>query len=449
MSHNTPTIGPILKVSNLTVDYPGKKTGTRIISGLNISLERGETLGIVGESGCGKSLLAKTIVRLESPAKLISGSILLDGQDISKADSRDIKNLRGRKISLVLQNPKGSMDPVFTIGSQFRDTLAIDPDSNSSANRAAQDSKIYQFLKDVSIASPEERLRQYPHQWSRGMLQRAQLQMAFSTRPEIVIMDEITSALDPAVTTRIIRLLSEYKKQHGTSIIFITHDLSIAMAICDRIAVMHKGEIIEHGKAGEIIKNPSRTYTIKLVSGMSVETAETHEKPGNTTLLSIQNMSVKFSLENGGIFRKRSFYAVKNADIEIKHKEIFCLIGESGSGKSTLMNGILGFSPYKEGKIIFDNRQVTHHGDRVHQMLIKRSQAVFQDPVASLNPYLTLKQSILEPLHGKKCSKKERDAIALKLASETGLPESLLARKPGNASVGQNQRACIARAPFY
>ena len=448
MLQSAPAIKPILDVRDLVVDFPGKKINSRIISGLSLSLESGETLGIVGESGSGKSLLARTLVRLESPAKIISGSVVLDGQDLVAQHRREMKGLRGKKISLVLQNPKGSMDPVFTMGSQFREILALssDPNQKGSVNRETKDKKIYQLLKDVNIASPEERCRQYPHQWSRGMLQRAQLQMAFSTGPEVVILDEITSALDPAITIQILRLMSEYKKKHGTAIIFITHDLSVAGEICDRIAVMQRGTIVEQGNAKQIIESPSHSYTQRLVSGMSGKPGNHTEKSEGVSLINIRNLSIRFPIGSGGLFSKRFFHAVKNVNLDIVHKEIFCLIGESGSGKTTLMNGLLGFCPYQEGEIIFDNKPVRHQGDTVHQILKARSQVVFQDPVASLNPYLTLQQSILEPLHAGKHSKKEKEIIARRLAAETGLPEFLLKRKPGKASTGQNQRACIARA---
>ncbi len=446
MHQGAATLKPILNVKDLVVDFPGKKYDSRIISGLNLFLNRGETLGIVGQSGSGKSVFARTLVRLESPGKIISGSIILDDHELANGDRHKINGFRGRKISLVLQDPGSSMDPVFTMGRQFRELLSIHSNSDEiPKNGAAQNKKIFELLQDVSIASPEERCRQYPHQWSRGMLQRAQLQMAFSTRPEVVIMDEITSALDPTITMQVLRLVSDYKKQQGTSIIFITHDLSVAMEICDRIAVMQKGRIVETGKASEIIDNPSHPYTRQLISGIFPKTGRVFVN-SKDTLLSTKNLSVKFSFGSGNFLSRRSFYAVKNVNLDIGRKEIFCLIGESGSGKTTLMNGILGFCPYQEGEIIFDKQTAGCPGDTIHQRLKKQSQVVFQNPISSLNPYLSLKQSIIEPLLARGISKKESKKKAYRLAAETGLPDFILEQKPGKVSVGQNQRVCIARA---
>ncbi len=448
MLKGIPAINQILNVRDLVVDFPGGKNDSRIISGLSLFLNRGEVLGIVGESGSGKSVLARTLVRLESPGKIMEGSIVLLGRELTKLSQKSLKEFRGNRISLIMQNPKGSMDPVFTVGRQFRETLSIRTDSSkrTSTKGASQNRKMYQLLQDVGIASPRERCRQYPHQWSLGMLQRAQLQMAFSTLPEVVIMDEVTSAIDPTVTLQIIRLVSDFKKQHRAGIIFITHDLSVAMEICDRIAVMQKGRIIETGEVKEIIDKPLHPYTRQLVSSISGNEIKPTAGSAGPSLISIRDLSVRFSIVSGKFFSRPSFYAVKNVSLDIKPNDIFCLIGESGSGKSTLMNGILGLCPYQEGEIIFDNEPVKRPGDRTHQRLQKQSQAVFQDPVASLNPYISLKKSIIEPLRARGISRKKCDKIVQRLASETGLSGSIIERKPSKVSVGQNQRACIARA---
>lgn len=439
---------PILKVKNLVVDLPGRATGPRVLDGLCLSLNRGEILGLVGESGCGKSVFARTLVRLEYPGKIVSGSIVLGGQELTTQSQQKMQYFRGRKISLVLQNPKSAMDPVFTVGNQFKDVLSVRSGLKKRRWRKQEreNQKINDLLQTVGIASPEERCRQYPHQWSRGMLQRAQLQMAFSTRPEVVILDEVTSALDPTITVQIIQLIALLKKRYGTGIIFITHDLSVALEVCDRVAVMHKGHIVENGAAREIVFRPSHPYTRRLVSGMSEQVGNRYEKPETASAISIRNFSVQFTLRAETLFSHRSFYAVRNISLDVRRKEIFCLIGESGSGKTTLINAMLGFCPYQEGEMIFDGQPVRRPGDPVHQRMKSKSQVVFQDPVASLSPYLSLGQSIMEPLHARGVKKKEREKIVKRLAAEVGLSYSLLQQPPGRVSVGQNQRACIARA---
>lgn len=448
------SIEPILQVRDLTVDVHGKKSDTRILNGTSFSLYRGEILGLVGESGCGKSLLAKTLVRLENPAQIVSGTIKLDGLEISTPQGqKKMRRYRGRKISLVLQNPKSAMDPVFTVGRHFKDVFSIRHDMNDTDGKTNKthnthiQQNINNLLQAVGISSPKERSRQYPHQWSRGMLQRAQLQMTFATTPEIVILDEVTSALDPTVTLQILRLIEQLKNHRQSAVIFITHDLSVALEICDRIAVMQKGRIVETGPARDIILTPSYAYTKLLVAGMTEQPPLNPERTlKQQPIIKIQNISVQFPLRSNNFFSHRSFHVVRDISLEICRKEIFCLIGESGSGKSTLMNAILGFCAYQEGKMVIHDESLQRTGDSFHQCLKSKSQVVFQDPVTSLNPYQTLGESIMEPLRAQGMTKWERKKIAEKLATEVGLPHSLLSHFPRNASVGQNQRACIARA---
>jgi peptide/nickel transport system ATP-binding protein len=264
--------------------------------------------------------------------------------------------------------------------------------------------------------------------------------------PEVMIMDEVTSALDPTITMQILRLISDSKKKQGTGIIFITHDLSVAVEVCDRIAVMQKGRIVETGKSNEIIVKPSHPYTKKLASALFEPVDKSSERTIGPPLINIKNLSVQFFPGSKNLFSRRSFYAVKNVSLDIRREEIFCLIGESGSGKTTLMNAILGLCPYQEGEIIFNNQPVKRPGDTVHQRLKNESQAVFQDPVASLDPYLSLNQSVMEPLQAKGVGEDERKEKIRTLMSEVGLPPSLLQKKPGRVSVGQNQRICIVRA---
>ena len=258
----------ILLVKNLVVDFPNMPTGSSVLRGVSLSLKQGEILGIVGESGCGKSVLARSLVRLESPARIISGSILLDGQELIIKSQRELRRLRGRKISLALQDPRSAMDPVFMMGNQLKEVVSISHTGKRAKKQCNADilRKIHTLLKGVGIASPKERCRQYPHEWSRGMLQRAQLVMVSSASPEVLILDEITSALDPTISLQILDLIIRLKTEQNTGIILITHDLSIALEICDRVAVMQKGRIVEMGKVRKIFEQPVHPYTKLVVS---------------------------------------------------------------------------------------------------------------------------------------------------------------------------------------
>lgn len=258
----------ILLVKDLVVDFPGRPADSRVLHDICLSLKRGEILGLVGESGSGKSVLARTLVRLESPATILSGSILLDGQELTAKGRREMRQVRGKKISLVLQDPKSAMDPVFTMGTQFREVL-LSRNGSRIGNRGEKKDvfhHIYELLESVGIASPNRRCRQYPHEWSRGMLQRAQVVMAFSNSPEVLILDEVTSALDPTICLQLLDIIIRLKEKQDTGIILITHDLSVAMEVCDRVAVMKRGRIVETGTVREIFDRPGHPYTHLLVS---------------------------------------------------------------------------------------------------------------------------------------------------------------------------------------
>ncbi len=251
----------LLVVKNLKADFPGSLNASRVLRGISLSLDHDEILGIVGESGSGKTVFSKCLIRLESPAKIISGSILFDNQELTAKTEKELRLIRGKRIALVMQNPKAAMDPVFTMGSQFDEVISLNNFSKKKKRKI-----IYNLLKNAGIASPKERCRQYPHEWSRGMLQRAQLVMAFSASPELLILDEVTSALDPTICLQILNLIVHFKHKHHAGIILITHDLSIASKICDRLAVMHQGLIVESGTVGEIFDKPVHPYTKLLVS---------------------------------------------------------------------------------------------------------------------------------------------------------------------------------------
>ena len=255
----------ILKVSRLKVSVREKSQNRLLLHKVGFSLAKGEMHGLVGESGCGKSLLARTLVRLEAPARIVSGSVVLSGCEVADASTPIAKPFRGKKISLVLQNPISAMDPVFTLESQFKDALSILPRPERSMER------VYRLLEKVGIASPASRCRQYPHEWSRGMLQRAQLVMALLSRPELLILDEVTSALDPTTGMQLIELITRLKQTEQITFLLITHDLAMAAHVCDRISVMYQGTIVETRPVEALFHNPKHPYTHALISATGIK----------------------------------------------------------------------------------------------------------------------------------------------------------------------------------
>ncbi|OEU59877.1 MAG: hypothetical protein BAW33_00860 [Desulfobacterales bacterium C00003104] len=272
--HNTSSSDDhILVVQDLVVGFPNKATGSRkeVLHGVSLSLKQGEVLGLVGESGSGKSVFSRSLLRLESPAEIISGSILLDGQELTTKSPREMRAFRGEKIAMVMQDPRNAMDPVFTLGNQFREVISMHKAPGEGKGRGKADPLrgTYELLKSVGIASPEERCRQYPNEWSRGMLQRALVVMAFCSSPKVLILDEVTSALDPTVSLQILDMIVRLKEEHDAGIILITHDLSVTLEVCDRVTVLQKGSIVETGAVREIFDHPVDPYTSLLVSGMN------------------------------------------------------------------------------------------------------------------------------------------------------------------------------------
>ncbi len=255
---------PVLQVRDLTVEFSGTGGRSPVLRNISFALHRGEVLGLVGESGAGKSLLARTLLRLEAPARIAAGSLRFAGRELTDLPEREMRRYRGRQLTMVVQNPGAAFDPLFTLRNQFREAASLY--GNSSADRKARLQEIYRRLEEMGIADPHLRSRQYPHEWSRGMLQRAQLAVALSANPSLLILDEVTSALDPTAVWPILHALSILKREGNTAVLFITHDLAVAAQVCDRVAVMRQGEIVEQGAVAAILSRPQHPYTRLLLA---------------------------------------------------------------------------------------------------------------------------------------------------------------------------------------
>ena len=255
---------PLLNVKHLSVSFPD---GLRVLDDVNLYLRSGEVLGLVGESGAGKSMLAKALLRFESPASIVSGSIFLHGQDLTAMTAKEMNNIRGRKISLAMQDPRSAMDPVFSMGSQFAEVFRARSRKWYRRGRKSElFEKIYGLLEAVGISAGRQRCGQYPGEWSRGMLQRAQLAMVFSTSSPVLVLDEVTSALDPTLALQMIALIRKMKDEMNTAILLITHDIRIVVELCERVAVMRNGRILETGVVEDVFRVPNHPYTRLLLS---------------------------------------------------------------------------------------------------------------------------------------------------------------------------------------
>ncbi len=259
----------ILNIKGLCVEFPHCTGWIRILDRLDFCLKYGEIHGIVGPSGCGKSVFARSVMRLEAPGRISAGSIKFKERELTCLGQRDMAGIRGKRLSLALQDPLAAMDPVFTIASQFRDILRVAmayPQGGSCKTGVHTMSTVFNLLRRAGISSPEKRCCQYPHEWSRGMLQRAQIVMAFLLSPDVVILDEVTSALDPTMVLRILDLIVGLKEEYDTAIILITHDLCAAVEVCNRLSIMYRGTVVETGTTARILEDACHPYTRLLVS---------------------------------------------------------------------------------------------------------------------------------------------------------------------------------------
>jgi peptide/nickel transport system ATP-binding protein len=438
----------VLSIRNLQVDAYLPDETRRLIDDVSLTLNQGEILGLVGESGSGKSLLCRSIVRLlpSSILKITTGSVMLDGKDLVQASEAELRAVRGGKIGMIFQNPTSHLDPVMSVGDQIVEGIRFHKGLDKIKARTAA----IEIMAQVGFTDPTRQYGSYPHEFSGGMRQRAMIAVALSCDPEILVADEPTTALDVTIQAQILQLLMDIRDQRGLSIILITHDLGVVAQTCDRIAVMRNGKVLEQGLKSEVLGNPRDPYTRNLIASHPSlpETASLHLVPqlGEQPLLQVNDLHVRYPVA-GGFLKARTTSALKGVSLEVRAGETIGIVGESGSGKSTLARAILGLAPIAEGSITFDG--LTLSPDRKEALVALRRDAamVFQDPFNSLNPRMTVGETLTEVLRvqGKVDAKNIPQRIA-ELLDLVGLDQSFVARKPRSLSGGQCQRAGIARA---
>ncbi|ESX54575.1 ABC transporter ATP-binding protein [Mesorhizobium sp. M0924] len=449
---------PILSIANLSVSVRGEDGERDVVSNLSLTLARGETLCIAGESGSGKSMTALAIMQLlpQPAARISSGMIRLrDGNrgdtDLATLDERQMRRIRGDRIAMIFQEPMTSLNPVLSIGRQLTESI----EAHTSLSSAQARRRAIEALKAVRISEAESRLKQFPHELSGGMRQRVMIAMALALEPDVLIADEPTTALDVTVQGEVLELLRDLQRQHGTSVILITHDMGVVAEMADRVIVMRDGRMVEEGTTSDIFVQPQADYTRELLAavpriGSGVGRQKSRDaidvlKPANVA--EINDLHVRFDLR-GGIFGQvtRRVHAVEGVSFSIAPNETLALVGESGCGKSTTAKALAGLAPYS-GDIVIGGRNLSGLGRDERKAVRRDVQMIFQDPFASLDPRMRVGELVAEPLviHGI-ASKDERRERVGALFERVGLSADQMELYPHEFSGGQRQRVCIARA---
>lgn len=445
MTDNNVNDETILSVQNLGVDFHQSGRITHAVKDVSFDIKKGETLALVGESGSGKSVSALSILKLlpYPAAQHPNGKINFKGLDLLSANEVDLRAVRGNDITMIFQEPMTSLNPLHSIERQIAEILHLHQDIDQKSARQG----VIDLLNQVGIREPEKRLNAYPHEMSGGQRQRVMIAMALANRPELLIADEPTTALDVTVQAQILKLLSELKKDHGMSMLFITHDLGIVRKFADRVCVMTDGEIVETGPTAEIFENPQHSYTKHLLaSEPKGEPPAADDKA--PVVLEGEDIKVWFPIKSG-FFRKTSDYvkAVDGIDLKLREGQTLGVVGESGSGKTTLGLALSRMISSK-GRIAFIGKNIDEYSFKDMRNLRDQMQIVFQDPFGSLSPRMSIAQIIGEGLaiHEPQLSPNERDERVVDALDEVGLDANLRWRYPHEFSGGQRQRVAIARA---
>ena len=454
----------VLTVNNLSISF-GE---IPVVRDVTFSLQRGATMALVGESGSGKSLTALSVMGLLPPSAKLSGSIGLNttqGQ-YDLLDDEHLQNLRGKDIGMVFQEPMSSLNPVMTIGRQITESILL----HSEANEKQAKEITINWLRKVQLPTPEEIYNRYPHQLSGGQKQRVMIAMAMCNNPALLITDEPTTALDVTVQKEVIELMAGLKKEFGTAMIFITHDLALAAQIADTVTVMQYGRIVEHGYAKQVLTTPEHPYTQALLACrpsaddkgkrlpivadfLSNNTTEHKSAPHpaiplGDTLLSVQSMKVWFTVQTNWMGKPVEYFrAVNDVSFDLRKGEVLGLVGESGCGKSTISRTLVGLLPFYEGSASFKGQDLATLSPKQWNGVRRDIQMIFQDPFASLNPRMSIGDMLEEPLMVHSIvPRSERKKEVLRLLDLVQLPADSIKRYPHQFSGGQRQRLGIARA---
>ena len=443
---------PLLRITDLEVSY----RGTPVLHGVDLTVAEGERVALVGESGSGKSTTAAAVIDLlPSGGTVTRGRIEYRGEDITSADAKRLRRLRGRQVGLVPQDPMSNLNPATRVGKQIAETLV----AHGLASGREALKRAVELMGEGGIPDAERRSRQYPHEFSGGMRQRVLIAIALACEPDLLIADEPTSALDVTVQRRILDHLETLRSQRGTSMLLVTHDLGLAADRADRVVVMSQGRVVEEGPAHELLRNPQHEYTRRLVAAApSISSArrtgadlpvsvtegqESQQDKGSEPILVAEHLTKEFSIRG----RRENLTAVDDVSFAVRPGSTTAIVGESGSGKTTVARMVLGLESPTAGTVRVAGEPVAEAKGAQRRAIRRAMQPVFQDPYASLNPMFTVEHIVDEPLRVFRVGdRKSRRARVAELLDHVALPRDTAQRHPNELSGGQRQRVAIARA---
>jgi microcin C transport system ATP-binding protein len=434
----------LLEVRNLSVSFGGHADASHVVDDVSFTLQAGEKFALVGESGSGKSVTALSLLRLVAHAHS-SGEVWFAGENLVSASERRLRGIRGKDIAMIFQEPMTALNPLMCIGEQITEVLSL----HEGLAFAVARERAIALLARTGITEAERRFSSYPHELSGGQRQRAMIAMALACRPQLLIADEPTTALDVTIRVQIMDLLEELQREYGMAILLITHDLNLVRRFADRVGVMQSGRLVELAGTQQLFSQPQHPYTQRLLDSRphKMVLPLSPEQVAAPDLLRGDDLRVEFSYPIGW-FKKKVFTAVDGVSLSVKCGETLGIVGESGSGKSTLAMALLALQPLAHGDSIFAGQSLRNIGPAKLRALRAKMQVVFQDPFASLSPRLTIEQIVGEGLalhQPDMCVADRRQRIAQTL-QEVGLESEILVRYPHEFSGGQRQRIAIARA---
>lgn len=458
---------PLLELKDLKISFTSSTGVVDAVRGANLTIYPGQSVAIVGESGSGKSTTAMSIIGLlPGTGKVTEGSITFDGQDITGLSNKQMEKYRGSEIGLVPQDPMTNLNPVWRIGTQVKESLR----ANHVVPGSEMDKRVAEVLAEAGLPDAERRAKQYPHEFSGGMRQRALIAIGLAARPKLLIADEPTSALDVTVQRQILDHLETLTKDLGTAVLFITHDLGLAAERAEHLVVMHRGRIVESGPSLKILRNPQHPYTQRLVKAapslasariqsaqeQGIESAELLSATAvaestipemEEKVIEVKNLTREFDIR-GARGDKKKLKAVDDVSFFVRKGTTTALVGESGSGKSTVANMVLNLLEPTSGEVLYNGTDLTSLSNKEIFQMRRKLQVVFQNPYGSLDPMYSIYRCIEEPLtiHKVGGDRKAREARVAELLDMVSMPRSTMRRYPNELSGGQRQRIAIARA---